>query len=63
MLNQYDIQANEELPSDLFYNPNLNKTHENFHIGSSLKSIEAGIELRSTFKRHKDYYLHKNLLK
>ena len=60
MLNQYDIQANEELPSDLFYNPNLNKTHENFEIASSLKNIKDGLELRSNFKQYKDYYLRRS---
>ena len=56
MLNQYDIQNIEELPSDLFYNPNLTKTHENFEINTSLESVNNGINLRSNFRRHRDYY-------
>ena len=56
MLNQYDIQSNGELPSDLFYNPNLTKIHENFSFNTSPESVKQGIKLRSNFKRMKDYY-------
>ena len=56
MLNQYDILDNGELPSDLFYNPNLTQTHEDFSFNTSLESVENGIELRSSYKRMKDYY-------
>lgn len=56
MLNQYDIQKIGELPSDLFYNPNLTKTHENFEINKSLDSIKKGLWLKSTYKRKSDYY-------
>ena len=57
MLNQYDIQSNGELPSDLFYNPNLTKIHEDFSFNTSPESVKQGIELRSNFRRMKDYYL------
>jgi glycosyltransferase involved in cell wall biosynthesis len=56
MLNQYDIQSIKELPCDLFYNPNLTKTHENFEINTSLESVRNGINLRSSFRRQRDYY-------
>ena len=56
MLNQYDIQSIGELPSDLFYNPNLTKMHENFEINTSFESIENGLKLRSNFRRQRDYY-------
>ena len=56
MLNQYDIQNIEELPCDLFYNPNLTKAHENFEINTSIKSIIDGIKLRSNFRKQRYYY-------
>lgn len=56
MLYQYDIQSNEELPSDLFYNPNLTKVHENFEINTSLESVINGLKLRSNFRRQRYYY-------
>ena len=56
MLRQYDIQDNEELPSDLFYNPNLTKIHEDFSFNTSPESVKQGIELRRNFRKMKDYY-------
>ncbi len=56
MLRQYDIQNIEELPSDLFYNPNLTKLHENFEINTSPKSVSDALELRSNYITFKSYY-------
>ena len=56
MLNQYDVQSSKELPSDLFYNPNLTKVKEDFSINTSPESVRQGIELRSNFMKIKDYY-------
>ncbi len=56
MLRQYDIQDNEELPSDIFYNPNLTKIHENFDINTSPKSVSDALELRSNYRTFRNYY-------
>ena len=56
MLRQYDIQNIEELPNDLFYNPNLTKIHENFEINTSLKSVSDALDLRSNYVAFKSYY-------
>tara|TARA_B100001063_G_scaffold32800_1_gene26037 strand:+ start:1077 stop:3437 length:2361 start_codon:yes stop_codon:yes gene_type:complete len=57
MLNQYDISNAGKLPSDLFYNPNLTGTHENFSLNFDLDSVKVGIRQRQRLIKQRNYYL------
>ena len=56
MLNQYDVLKKGKLPSDLFYNPNLTGTHENFAINHNLESVIAGLKERERKGHQQAYY-------
>ena len=56
MLNQYDVSNQRKLPSDLFYNPNLTGTHENFSLNLDLKSVQTGIQQRRRRIEQRNYY-------
>ena len=56
MLNQYDVLKKGKLPSDLFYNPNLTGTHENFAINHNLESVIAGLKERERKGHQRAYY-------
>lgn len=56
MLNQYDVSSKGKLPSDLFYNPNLTGTHENFMINKDLQSVKDGIREHQRKTSHCRYY-------
>ena len=56
MLDQYDISDSKKLPSDLFYNPNLTGTHEDFTINLNLNSVQMGIKQRQRLVRQQHYY-------
>ena len=57
MLNQYDVSNMGKLPSDLFYNPNLTGTHENFSLNLDLNSVQTGIRQRQRLVKQSNYYL------
>ena len=56
MLNQYDVSSKGKLPSDLFYNPNLTGTHENFMINKDLQSVKDGMREHQRKTSHCRYY-------
>ena len=56
MLNQYDVSNQGKLPSDLFYNPNLTGTHENFSLNLDLNSVQTGIQQRRRLIEQRNYY-------
>ena len=58
MLNQYDVSNKGKLPSDLFYNPNLTGTHENFSLNLDLNSVQTGIKQRQRLVKQCNYYRH-----
>ena len=43
MLSQYDVLNKGKLPSDLFYNPNLTSTQENFSTNQDADSVKNGL--------------------
>ena len=60
MLNQYDILGKGKLPNDLFYNPNLTGTHENFTINKDLQSVKDGLQEQQRKTNRAHYYLRSN---
>ena len=58
MLNQYDVNNGGKLPTDLFYNPNLTGTHENFALNLDLESVKTGVKQRQRIVKQKNYYHH-----
>ena len=60
MLNQYDVLGKGKLPNDLFYNPNLTGTHENFTINKDLQSVKDGLQEQQRKTNRAHYYLCSN---
>ena len=60
MLNQYDVLGKGKLPNDLFYNPNLTGTHENFTINKDLQSVKDGLQEQQRKTNRAHYYLRSN---
>ena len=57
MLSQYDVFNKGKLPNDLFYNPNLTGTHENFTINKDLDNVRDGLRERQRKTSQAHYYL------
>ena len=57
MLNQYAGQEKNKLPSDIFYNPNLTRDHENFTFNTSTDSVRDGLNDRQQSRCQSSYYL------
>ena len=59
MLNQYDVLSKGKLPNDLFYNPNLTGTQENFTINKELDNVKDGLQAQQRKTSHAKYYLRR----
>ena len=56
MLNQYDVYGKGKLPNDLFYNPNLTGTHENFTLNKDLQNVKDGLREHQRKTSHAHFY-------